>query len=192
VALNDREKKIGIIVGVLAVGYLGYMFGLQPYLDATAQVERDQAKTNKDVAVAHQLLDNRAGVKKQWEALQVSGLKTNASDAESVTLHAITNFADNRRIHIESHKSEAPSQVGDFQQMRITVSATGNLDSIWHLLADIETSKAPMQLGDCRISSKKADGSEELTLQLTVNTLIFSPPQATTKPAAGKPTAGEV
>ena len=76
--------------------------------------------------------------------------------------------------------------------MRITVSATGNLNSIWNLLADIETSKAPMQLGDCRISSKKADGSDELTLQLTVNTLFFSPPQSTTKPAVAKPSAGEV
>ncbi len=191
-ALNDREKKIAAAVGVLAVGYLGYMFGLQPYLDATAQIERDQAKATKELAVAHQLLDNRAGVKKEWQALEASGLKTNASDAESVTLHAITNYADNLRIHIDSHKSEAPTQSGDFQQMKITVSATGNLDSIWHLLADIETSKSPMQLGDCRISSKKADGSEELTLQLTVNTLFFSPPQSTTKPAAAKPPAGEV
>ena len=93
---------------MLVAGYLGYMFGVQPYLDATAQVDRDQAKANKDVAAAHQLLDNRAGVKKEWGVLQTSGLKTNASDAESVTLHAITNFAENLGIHVDSHKTEAP------------------------------------------------------------------------------------
>jgi hypothetical protein len=183
VALNPREKKIAYIVGALVVGYVGYMYALQPYLDATAQVQRDQVKASKDLVADHQLLDNRAGVKKDWEALQASGLKTNSADAEAVALHAITDIAANRRVHLDSHKSDAPTQNGDFQQMRVTITGTGNLDSIWHLLADIETSKAPLQITDCRISSKKADGSDELTLQLTVGTLIFSPPQAASRPA---------
>ncbi|MGN6368722.1 MAG: type II secretion system protein GspM [Phycisphaerae bacterium] len=189
-ALNPREKKIATVVGVFLVGYVGYMFGVQPYFDTKAQVERDQAKADKEMAIAHNLLDNKSGVKKEWEVLQAGGLKTNAADAESVALHAITDFAANRRVHIDSHKSDAPTQNGEFQQMRVTVTGTGNLDSIWHLLADIETAKAPIQIGDCRISSKKADGSDELTLQLSVNTLFFAPPQSTTKPFA-RNAAGE-
>ncbi len=48
-------------------------------------------------------------------------------------------------------------------------------------LYDIETGPLPLQVGEVHIASHK-DGTDDLGLQFTVTTLVFSPQAPTTKP----------
>ena len=185
-ALNKREKNIAIVLGAVLGGYLVYAYAIDPYLGTMDQIKKDQAAATAQLNLAHHLFTNRKSVKDDWDAMIANGLESTPSAAELRVLPEISRWAANRNVHIDSHKTDAASQTGDFQQMRITIAGSGNLSSIWRLLADIETSKLPIQIGDCHISSKKADGSDDLTVQLTVNTLIFSPLQSTTKPSDKK------
>ncbi|HUO07385.1 MAG TPA: GspMb/PilO family protein [Phycisphaerae bacterium] len=188
-ALNKREKNIATILGAVLGGYLVYAYAIDPYLATMDQIKKDQTAATAQLNLAHHLFTNRKSVKDEWDVMIANGLASTPSAAELRVLPEISRWAQNRNVHIDSHKTDAASQTGDFQQMRITITGSGNMSSIWRLLADIETSRLPIQISDCRISSKKADGSDDLSVQLTVNTLIFSPLQSTTKPNDKKPNA---
>jgi hypothetical protein len=191
VALNQREKKIAIILGVILGGYAVYAYAIDPYMSAVNEVHKNQAAATSQINAAHHLFLNRKSVSDEWKTMMANGLETTPSAAELRVLPEITQWAENLGVHIDSHKTDSPNQSGDFQQMRITVTGNGTITNISHLIFDIETSKLPVQISDCRIFSKKADGSDDLDFQLSVSTLIFAPPQSTTKPAA-RPTGGSV
>lgn len=182
-ALNKREKTIAAILGATLVGYVIYFYGIDQYNTEVVRVEKAQQKATADLVLGNHLIENRKSVNQDWQTFLNNGLKSNPSDAESVTLHALADWAQAHNVHIDSHKTDAPYQSGDFQEMRLTITGSGNLASIWRFIADIETSKYPLQIRDLHLASKKADGSDDLSVQLTVNTLIFSPPETTTKPS---------
>jgi hypothetical protein len=188
-AMNKRERTIAIVLGATLAAYVGYFYGIDPYFTADAQIRKDQLAVDNQSKIAHHLLENHKKVNDEWKGMIANGLESNAPNAEHRALNAITDWAANRNVHVDSHKVDTPTQAGDFQQMRVTVTGSGNLSSIYRLLGDVETSHLPVQISDCRITSKKADGTDELSIQLTVNTLIFSPAQTTTKPSTGKTAA---
>jgi len=182
VTLNKREKMIALALGAIVLTYVGDFYVYEPYMAARATVQKQEHDASLKLAAANSLLKNRQRVGDNWKALLAAGLKTNASDAESVALHALTDWAESANVHIDSHKTDASVQVGDFQQMRLSITGSGSMASISGFLANIETSHLPLQVGDFHLSSKKP-GTDDLSVQLTVNALIFSPVQATTKPA---------
>jgi hypothetical protein len=188
VALNKREKMIAAVVGISALIWAGDYFVVEPLLAASADVEAQQSKATDELKKAHGVLDNRRAVNDAWRTLMQNGLTTNAADAGVKTQHALQEWASAARVNLESQKSDTPVQVGDFLQVRITLTGAGTMAGISRLVWDIETGPLPLQMGEMRIQSRK-DGTDDLGLQLTVTTLVFSPlpvkPQISTPAAAG-------
>ncbi len=187
-ALNKREKLIAGVVGIALLIFVGDYYVVEPFMAAQDDLRMQQEKVTASLRTAQGIFDNRHRVNEAWQELTSTALQSTASKAESSTLHALTEWAAGARVNLESHKSDTPVQVGDFQQIRITVTGSGSMAGLSRLIWDIETGSVPLQLGELRIQSRQ-DGTDDLGLQLTVTTLVFAPPPP---PAPGKnqPRAG--
>ena len=184
-ALNKREKLIAMVVGISALIFIGDYYVVEPLLANIDDVAAQQRKVTDDLKKANDVIHNRVAVDRAWRGLMQNGLTTNAADANIKTQHALTEWAQAARVNLETQKSDTPVQVGDFQQLRITLTGSGSMAGISRLIWNIETGPLPLQLGELRIQSRK-DGTDDLGLQLTLTTLVFSPPPAV-KPRASTP-----
>jgi hypothetical protein len=183
--LNKREKWIAIALGAVVVIVAGQSFLLGPYVTARADLNDQIVKEERKIDTTTKLLGNRQRVRDNWKLQIASGLKSNGSDAEIQSLHAFRDWAQSSRVTVESVKSDQAEQTGDFQQIHITVTVTGNMSGLAHWLWDLETTQLPMKIGDVRLSARK-EGTDDLSLQASVNTLVFAPlpPKATANSAA--------
>jgi hypothetical protein len=187
-ALSKREKMIAGVVGLCALIFIGDYYVVEPLLANMEDLRMQQSKVTEELQKAQGVFNNRRAVNDAWRGLMKNGLTTNAADANIKTQHALTEWASAARVNLESQKSDTPVQVGDFQQVRITVTGAGTMAGISRLIWDIETGPLPLQLGELRIQSRK-DGTDDLGLQLTVTTLVYAPlPPAT--PAKKAASAG--
>jgi hypothetical protein len=180
---------IAAVVGISVLIFVGDYYVVEPWLSASADVAAQQAKVTDELRKAKSVFDTRRAVNDQWRALMQNGLTTNAADASVKTQHALTEWAGAARVNLESQKSDTPVQVGDFQQLRITITGSGSMAGIARLIWDIETGPLPLQMGEMRIQSRK-DGTDDLGLQLTLTTLVYSPAPAPATPAKRPASAG--
>ena len=188
-ALNKREKLIAWTLGVAVVLFVGDYYVVEPYFQTMSDISTKQVATDKSLATAKGLLDNRKKVDEAWKALMAKGLMSTAADAGLGTQHAVTDWAQASLVKIENYKTDAPAQFPDFQQVKIAITANGTMAELSRFLYCIETGPLPLQVGEVRISSHK-DGTDDLGMQFTVTSLVFAPQETTTKPRRTTPTGG--
>lgn len=191
-ALNKREKTIAAVVGICVLIWVADSYVVEPFISARQDLTQRQSAVDDELKTANDIFANRRAVNDQWKKLTSGGLKSTATEAESSTLHALTDWAEAARVNLETHKTDTPSQVGDFQQVRITVTGAGSMAGISRLIWDIETGPLPLQMGELRIQTRR-DGTDDLALQLTVTTLAFAPPPpAKTQPSKRTANGGTI
>ncbi len=171
--LSVRERNIAVAAGAAVLGFLLYSFALTPYLDARAQLETDVAAQKKATDAADRLLRNRPQVEKEWKALTESGLKQSPAEGDSQALHALQNWAQEARVDIQSLTNRA-TRIGDFQELRFTVGGTGSTATIARFLWKVERADFPLHVNAFHVNARK-DGTDDLEMQLTVSTIVFSP-----------------
>lgn len=186
---SRRERIIAISLAASLGLLLADQYLMSPYLARRAALAADTEVATARLDHAQSVLSNRKRVQQAWNGLVAQGLKSDPAAAESQALHAMRDFAQRTGVDLQALKPDRAAHVGDFQQIRIQASGSGNTAAVANLLWQIESAQLPLTITEFRANSKK-EGIDDLTFNLNVTTIVFSPmPQ--TKSQAKPASKGE-
>ncbi len=185
-SLSKRERYIAIGVAAAVVIFVLNQFLLTPYTDARALYFADREKVDTQLADADRLLVKQKAVAPIWTQIKLNGLKTDRGQAESQAQQAVLDWAKSAGVNVASVKPERDQQQNQFQIIGFHVTGNGSMLSLSKLLWSIETANIPVRLNDLQIAPRR-EGTDDLTLQISVSTLALMPDTA--KPAAGAASA---
>jgi len=175
VVLSKRERYIAIGVGA-AIG----LFGLDSLVISPFIAKNDDIKLQTDVAQqslreATQIKWKRDAVKKDWDAMQAGGMKSDPSDAEAQAQHALLDWYREAGL---TNYSQGPSRAtteGKFVAVSFHTNGIGTMSGLAKLLWRIETTSIPMRVENLTITPHGAEGRDDLQIQLTISTLCALP-----------------
>lgn len=172
--LSKREQGYAIAVGAVVAGLGLWTLVISPYFDAMADLD---SQTQKQIATQEdntRLFARRDQLKKVWTDMQNNGLKLDPATAQSQAYHAVLDWAQQANVQLDGTKLERPSDAGDFEIIRFSVSGPSSSRSISRLLWDLETSPIPLRVNQLSLHALKP-GSDNLTMQLDISTLCLMP-----------------
>jgi hypothetical protein len=171
---SKREKIILLLVGLAVLVFAGDRYVLTPFMqqrdDLATQLATDAEKMRK----AHQLFDANRNAVAKWNLMLTSGLKADASSAESQMLHSLQNWAQESGMHPPSVKPERSEQDKQFRKIVFRATGEGSMDSIAQFLYRIQTSTIPARVTDIQLAAKK-ENTDDLTVTIGVSTLFLAP-----------------
>lgn len=174
--LNNRERRIGIIAGVLLGALALDRVVLSPLLDrldsASSRVDAAQLALND----ATQTMQMDQHVQRVWNDLAGSALLSNATDAEGQLLNRARQWADASRLSLQSLKPERSENQHGYQKITVRVTATGTMQQVSRFLYAVNTSQIPVMLSDMQLSPRK-ENTDDLTIAVALST-IYLPPAA--------------
>ena len=175
--LSRRERILAIVIGVALLALIGGNFLLLPYLSQRSwlndQIQQARQRDRHDA----DLLTNEAHVATLWKQLTATNLQSDVSVATNNMNVALYGLAGRAGFEIKDLKPDHAVQKGDFQQVRFQVAGSGSTESLGRFLVALEKTSLPMKINEMRVSSLK-EGTDNLTLQMVVTTVGFSPAPA--------------
>ncbi len=181
--ISKRERYIAIgaisAVALLALNSLA----LSPYLQRRDDIATELAAVNQKLDSSDDLFRRQRQLRPVWANIEHSGLQMDTSDAGIQVDQAIDEWVRNSNLVLANfHPDARPTQQGQFQVLSFHITVNGPLNALSHLLWSAETCAIPMRVTDMQISPRH-EGTDDLTIQLTVSTISIVPPPAA-KPAA--------
>jgi hypothetical protein len=180
--LSKRERYIAIGVGVVVGLVVLDQVVLSPYFDAISdlknQTEAAITKQNENSA----LFDKQAKLKKVWDDILAGGLKADDSAAESQALNAALDWAQSAGVNITAVKPERTTTANEFEVIGFHLTGNGSTPAIARLLLSFETAAIPVRVDDMTLTPRK-EGTDDLTIQLSLSTLCLKPADDASKTA---------
>jgi hypothetical protein len=183
---TKREKTIAIAAAAALLSYLGYTYAVTPYLSLRNELQLSIKGTMDRYTQERKLLKNQAQVAADWKALLATNVRTTPADALSKTQDALFDWARSAGLNLQAVKPERPTQQGDFQLIHLTASGEGSESSVARWLWSIESSNLPLQIEEFRVTARK-DGTDDLSLQVSMTAMVFSPPPPSRTAVKPKP-----
>ena len=172
--LSKREMTILLLTLTVVGLLLADRMLISPVL-AYRQTLAMEVDSLTDV-LAHDRRLIRQGVKEQkrWKKMMLAGLPSTASEADSRTLAAINQWANETGLELVSVKPEYQRSDEILVPVIFRVSATGNIQSIAKFIWQVETAAMPVCVEGMQISQHtKSKGS--LSLQMGLSSLYRQP-----------------
>jgi len=187
--MSKREKMIAYITGgALGLFVLDYV-AIDPLMAHREQLVTKVTQARTDLTAAQHTIDKGKVMNKRWGEMQKSGLGTDPSAAEAMAQNALNAFAYDARLQLTSNKPERTERVKQFNQITIRATATGNQESIGRFVYRIQTADIPLRISDIQVNARK-EGTDDLTLQLSVSTIALAPVETKPRPGGARPAAG--
>ncbi len=183
--LSQKEKQYAIVVGVLAACFVVYEVAWLPYQAQLADIDTQTATLKAQKELDDKDRATRDQLRPVWAEIQAGGLKTDEQAAETQALDAILDWAQAARVQIESMKAERATVEGGFKVLEYHITAKGATAQVAKLIWSLESATIPVRVSDIQLNSNK-EGTDDLTLQMSVSTLCM--PQPTPPPAPQAPT----
>jgi hypothetical protein len=194
VILSKRERYIAIGTGAVVALLALDRFLFTPLLDQRAQLTSEIELARHGLERATRLFANSRKVNQRWGEMLDSGVKTDASAAESQVLQAVHDFARESGLNMTSVKRERTDRVKEFQQITLRAVATGNMSAASRFLWRVQTARVPVRVTDIQITTRK-EGTDDLSLTLGISTIYLAPepkkPDGTAAPAVQTANAWE-
>jgi hypothetical protein len=184
VVISKRERYIAI-GAIAAIGLLALnSFALSPYLEKRNEIATDLAKTNKQLDNSDELFRRQRLLRPVWTKIEHAGLETDISDATIQANQAVLDWVDKAGLMVQTIRAEPRNgQEGQFQVISFHVTVNGPLYAISRLLWSTETASIPLRVNEMQITPRK-EGTDDLTVQLTISTVCMIPQSAI---PAGRP-----
>lgn len=186
-ALSKRERIIGLsAAGVLALLALDRV-ALTPLFAQRTELLAQTQTTAIELDRAKQLRASATRIDRRWNDMVAAGLKSQVPESESQAMRALHGWAREAGlalISLQPDRVEHATRQKDFQQITLRVSGTGTMATAAQFLWHIETTTIPMRVIALDLNSRKDDGTDDLSLNLTVSTICLAPPA---KPAPSRP-----
>jgi hypothetical protein len=178
VALSKRERYIAIGVGA-AVGLFGLdRLVLTPFLDRNEEIRVLTASATDDLMKVSQTKHLRDKVKKDWDAMQAGGMKSDPAEAEAQAQHALRDWYQEAGLSNYGQGASRTTTEGKeskFVNIQFHTNGTGTMASLAKLLWRVETTTIPMRIVDLNITPHGKEGEDNLQIQMTVSTLCALP-----------------
>lgn len=173
-ALSPRERTIAIVVGAAIGLYALDSFAISPYRDKRKELESQRDAVKILLQKADTMQRRQEHVRRDWNQLNLNGLKTDPAEAESQLSHALLEWIQESGLTYTSSKQERTTQEGKFTQINYRATATGSQAAIAKLLWRIETTPVPIRITDVNINARD-EGKDNLLIQLGIATLCATP-----------------
>jgi hypothetical protein len=171
VVLSKRERYIAIGVGA-AVGLFGLdSLVITPFRARGEDIRLQTVAASDELTKASNLKHLRDKVKKDWDAMQAGGMKTDPSDAEAQAQHALRDWYQEAGLTNYSQGPSRNTAEGKFVAVSFHTNGIGTMSGLAKLLWRIETTTIPMRVENLTITPHGAEGRDDLQIQLTVSTL---------------------
>jgi hypothetical protein len=197
VVLSKRERYIGFATaGVVALLVLDH-FLISPLFARRTQVETDAQTMEIQSNQAKQLFASSPRMNVRWKEMVAAGLKSDLTEAQSQAMQSLNTWAHDAGVTISSLQPDPVDRTSkkDLQQPSFRLSGAGSMRAVTRFLWSVQTARIPMRVITLDLSSRK-EGTDDLTMNLTVSTLALSPQSATAVAGgpgaanAPRPTAG--
>ena len=182
-ALTQREKLIAIGTGG-ALALLGLQMGvIGPYVARSDQVNKDIDRATSERNDSLDVLARQTRLRTVWADLIRGGLSGDVSAAESQTVNALSKWADWAGVAISGLSRDRSGAEGQFDVTGFRFTGTGRTPAVAHFISAIETATIPVRVTDVQVGPRK-EGTDELTVQLSISTLTLRHAEPAAKPAA--------
>jgi len=173
VVLSKRERYI-VAATIIAVS----LFVLDrcivtPFLARRRQIELARQDLLREMQDAINQFVRRKQMAQEWKDMLASGLKSDASEAESQVLHAVRDWSEECGLSLSSVKPERIAREGDLQEIMFQTAGRGSMRSVAQFLWRLETAALPLRVKELQLGSRK-DGAGDLSLQLRIATLYLA------------------
>jgi hypothetical protein len=177
--MSRREK--GLAFGTLAVLvlFLADHYVLTPFFDQQSAIESQRGQILADINRDRKVTDERRQLAPKWRAMVTGGLKSDPAEAEGQLLHALRDWAKETGFVLSSVKPDRPETKNQLKEVHVVATGNGKMENTAKFLWKMQSTSFPLKVLDFQLSSR-ADGANDLALQVKVSTLYWSPPAAAT------------
>lgn len=173
--LSKRERYIAIGVGAV-VGLFGLdRLVITPFLERSEDIRLQRIAASDELTKASNTKHQRDNVKKDWDAMQAGGMKSDPSDAEAQAQHALRDWYQEAGLTNYGQGASRTTTEGKFVNIQFHTSGNGSMAALAKVLWRIETTTIPMRVVDISITPHGKEGQDDLQIQLTVSTLCALP-----------------
>jgi Tfp pilus assembly protein PilO len=188
--LSKRERFIIAATLIVVAAAVLYLYVLTPLDDSRKALEDRKEGLLNELERARTLLARKREIEPKWEQMTAGGLKSDPTEAESLILHAVQDWAREAGLKLASLKPERLLEKKSLHEISFKATATGSMNAVTKFLWQLETAKVPVRVKDLQLGTRK-EGTDDLTLQLRLSTLYQSA-QPAGRPAGRPPAPSEV
>ena len=188
-ALSQREKYIAIGVGGAIALYGLNSAVLDPYFSKLDLINTQTDTARQQLADRADLFTRQSELKKVWSSMTRSGLTSDPSAADSQSARAVLTWIGESGVAVTNTKTDRTTDENQFQILGDHFTCTGDTQQVTKLMWDLETATIPIRLTDVQITPRK-EGTDDLTIQFGVSTLVRSTAADGTAPPAASASAG--
>jgi len=188
--LSRRERYIaGVAVAALVV-LAGDHYIAAPLLESRGRLEADRLALAVDVARNTNLIAREKVVASKWNEMLNSGLSEAPADAESRTLRALRNWAQDSGVSLASVRPERVAQSSaDLQEESFQAAGSGTMKAVVQFLWQVEHSSLPLRIKELQLGLRK-EGVDDLSLQLRLSTAYVAAAKPKQAEAVPRPQRG--
>jgi hypothetical protein len=177
VVLSNRERYVAAAALIVIGIFLLDRFALTPLQDRRARTAAEQERVLTEMKRAHTLFERRKQLLPVWQAMLAAGLDSRPDEAESRVLHGVRNWSREAGFALTSLRPERVTQRGQLQERTFQAAGTGNMSAVAGFLWRLESSSLPVRVAELQLGTR-AEGTDDLTLQLRISALCRPPAPA--------------
>jgi len=187
--LSKRERYIAALALAALALFAADRYLLAPLLDSHARLRAERLVLASDIDRATNLLTRHEALARKWDEMVASGLSDEPSDAESQTLRALRNWAQDSGLALASLRPERATQGSDLQEESFQAAGSGPMKAVVQFLWQVEHSPLPLRIRELQLGLRK-EGADDLSLQLRLSTIYLASSERRQAEAAVPPPQG--
>jgi hypothetical protein len=181
VVLSKRERFIGIAAGaVIALLVLDRII-ISPLLEQRTLLGAQIKVAEGDLKRDNDLIELSGRANNNWAAL-APNVRKDASEAERQVLNNVNDWAAEAGINLASVSPQRSERDKDFIKLTYRATGTGQMGQIGRFLYKIQNASSPARVTDLSISTRRQEGTDDLSVSVAVTTIC----QAPATPSAGE------
>jgi Tfp pilus assembly protein PilO len=167
-----RERILVVAAGVCIVLLMGDRFIVTPlYRLWKARAERiSLLKQNLEKGAL--LLDRKGDIDQRWLDMNERSLSADIAEAENKILNAVNSWASRSSFNLSSIKPRWLHDEVNSKKLEFRLSGTGDVESLYRFLYEIESDSLAIKLEDIEISSRD-EKTRDLALSVRFTGLIL-------------------
>lgn len=178
--LSRREKTIAVVASAALLLLALDQWVLGPLVGQREQAANTVVSLRRQVNKDKDLVKRADQARPRWQQMLDAGLKSDPTEAESLSLHALRDRAEECGVALTLLKPERLTPADKKARMVeivVQVAGTGKLESIAKLLYRLQTAPSPVKVTELQINSRK-EGVDDLTFQLRLSTVYLAKARA--------------
>ena len=184
--LSKRERYIAIATGLLVGALLLYKVILSPLDDQKRDLDMRIAEAQGQIAKANHLFKERKRANTEWRDMVGGGLRKDASQAETLVLQSIPDWAQEAGFNLISLNPDRTEPEKGFSKKTFRATGGGSMAQVGRFLWRIQTSSIPIHISEIQLRPRKDANTDDLSLTVGISTIYLAADQKPPAPSNSK------